>query len=393
MRGHQVDGSRRSFAITFKQIAGSGKASGELPQRQASLQPEAAYGIAIVVVPFGKQRREVPHLVAAFTNVPRLGNQLHPREHRAVFDRLKQRRLLAEPRRAAHHRRQVKTKTVDVERFHPIFQAFIRKMRHRRMAEVERVTATGPVVVITILSDPIIATVINSAHGERRTVEIAFRAVVQHHVQNHFDTGRMKRFHRITKLVPRLVRVDGVAGVERKHRQRVVAPVVAQPQSLQARLAGEMGDGQQLQRGDPQMFQIGDHGRMAERLIGAAHLFGNRRMEIGQPFYMGLVNHGVAPRRARRGIVFPVVAIAHHHAFWGHVGAVAVVGFPVADVENRVVFKLAVHAVGTRVNQQLCRVKPVPLSRRPGTVNAKTVMHPWPPTGQVTVPGIPGARR
>ena len=94
-------------------------------------------------------------------------------------------------------------------RFHPIFQAFIRKMRHRRMAEVERVTATGPVVVITILSDPIIATVINSAHGERRTVEIAFRAVVQHHVQNHFDTGRMKRFHRITKLVPRLVRVDG----------------------------------------------------------------------------------------------------------------------------------------------------------------------------------------
>ena len=393
VRGHQVDGGRRSFAIAFKQIAGSGKASGELPQRQISRQPESAYGIAIMVVPLGKQRREIAHLVAAFTNIPRLGNQLHLREHRTVSYRLKQRRLLAERRRASHHRCQVETKTVDVERFHPIFQACIRKMRHRRMAEVERVTATGPVVVITILSDPIIATVINSAHGERRTVEIAFRAVVQHHVQNHFDTRRMKRLHRIAKLIPRLVRVDGIARVERKHCQRVVAPVVAQPQPLQARLAGEMGDGQQLQSGDPEVFQIGDHGRMAERLIGAAHLFGDRRMEVGQPFYMGLIYNGVAPRRARRGIVFPVVVVTHHHAFRDDMGAVAVVGFPIAGVENRVIFKFALHAVGTRINQQLRRVKPVPLRRLPGTMNAKTVVHSKPPAGQVAVPGIPGACR
>ncbi|POZ40387.1 hypothetical protein C3730_25615, partial [Salmonella enterica] len=41
-----------------------------------------------------------------------------------------------------------------------------------RMAEIERVTATGPVVIITILSDPIIATVVDSAQGDERPVPI-----------------------------------------------------------------------------------------------------------------------------------------------------------------------------------------------------------------------------
>ena len=165
-----------------------------------------------MVVPLGKQRREIPHLIATLTDVPRLGDQFHLREHRAIFDGLKQRSLLAECRRASHNGRQVETKTVDVERLNPVFQAFISKMRNRRMAEVEGVTAAGPVLVIAILSDPIIATVINSAHGERRAVEIAFSAVVQHHVQNDLNARRVQRLHRITKLVPRRLRIGGVAG-------------------------------------------------------------------------------------------------------------------------------------------------------------------------------------
>ena len=98
---------------------------------------------------------------------------------------------------------------------------------------------------------------------------------------------------------------------------------------------------------------------MPERFIGPAHLFGDRRVQIRQPFHMRFVNDGIAPRRARRGIIFPVVEVVHHHAFWRERGTVAVVGFTVADVEYRVVFKLAVHTVRARVNQQLRRVKPV----------------------------------
>ena len=154
-----------------------------------------------------------------------------------------------------------------------------------------------------------------------------------------------------------------------------------------------MGDGEQFQRGDTEVFQIGNHRRMAECLIGAAHRVGDRRVQPGQPFDMRFINHGVAPRRARRSIVFPVVEVVHHHAFGHDRRAVAVVGLTVADVKQRVVFKLAIDAVRARVNQQLRRVKPVPLSRLPRTVYAKTVMHPRTPTGQVPVPDIPCARR
>ena len=350
MRRQQINGGRRAFAVALKEIARRGKAPGKFPQRQVPLQPEAAYGVAVVVVPLGKQRREIPDLITAFTNVPRLGNQLHLREHRTVFYRLKQWRLLAERRRASHDGRQVETKTVDVERLHPVFQAFIRKMRNRRMAEIERVTAAGPVLIIAIVPDPIIATVINSAHGERRAVEIAFCAVVQHHVQNDLNARRVERLHRIAELVPRLFRMDGIARLEREHRQRVIAPVVAQPQPLQTRLAGKMGDGEQFQSGDAEVFQVGNHGGMPERLVGAAHLFGDRRMQVGQPFDVGFINDGLAPRRLRRGIVFPVIKIVHHHAFWRDGRAVAVVGLAVAHVEERVIFKFAVHAVRARIN-------------------------------------------
>ena len=132
---------------------------------------------------------------------------------------------------------------------------------------------------------------------------------------------------------------------------------------------------------------------MPKRFIGATHLFRDRRVQIRQPFDVGFINHGIAPRRLRRGIVFPVVEIVHHHAFRRDGRAVAVVRFAIANVEQRVVFKLAVDAVRAWVYQQLRRVKPVSLSRLPGAVNAKTVVHPRPSSGQVTMPGIPRARR
>ena len=232
VRRYQVDGGRRTFAVALKEIAGTGKASCEFPQRQIARQPEAADGIAVVIVPLGKQRREISHLVAALTDVPRLGNQLHLRQHRAIFDCLKQRSLLAERRRAPHDGGQVETKTVDMEGFHPIFQALIRIMRYRRMAEIERVTAAGPVGVIAIFPDPIIATVINSALRERRAIEIAFGTVVEHHVQNDLNARRVECLHRIAELVPGFFRMGGIAGFKGEHRQRVVTPVVAQTKAL-----------------------------------------------------------------------------------------------------------------------------------------------------------------
>ncbi|MNR34253.1 hypothetical protein D3C85_1520050 [compost metagenome] len=127
-----------------------------------------------------------------------------------------------------------------MKRLNPVFQALVRKVRHCRMAEIERVTATGPVVIITVIPDPIIATVIDSAHRERGSVEIQLCAVVQHHVQNHFNSGLMQGFYRIAKFLSGALRMRGIARVEGKHRQRVIAPIIHQSESLQARFGDKM---------------------------------------------------------------------------------------------------------------------------------------------------------
>ncbi|MNI47513.1 hypothetical protein D3C73_1020380 [compost metagenome] len=94
-----------------------------------------------------------------------------------------------------------------------------------------------------------------------------------------------------------------------KHGYRVVAPVVRQPQPLQSRLAGEMHHGQQFQRSNAETLEIVDHHRMTERFVSAANLLRNVRVQIRQPFNMRFVDNGIAPRRARRGIVFPVIMV------------------------------------------------------------------------------------
>ncbi len=55
---------------------------------------------------------------------------------------------------------------------------------------------------------------------------------------------------------------------------------------------------------------------------------------------MGFINDGAAPRRARRGIIFPVIVINHHYAFRRNGGVVAIVRFIMTGVQQRVIFKL-----------------------------------------------------
>ncbi len=70
-----------------------------------------------------------------------------------------------------------------------------------RVAEIERIPAPGPVVIIAIFPYPIIATVVDSAQGDGGTFKIDFRAMVEHDIQNHLDTGGVQRLNRIAKLI------------------------------------------------------------------------------------------------------------------------------------------------------------------------------------------------
>ena len=58
---------------------------------------------------------------------------------------------------------------------------------------------------------------------------------------------------------------------------RVVAPVVAQPLLEQVTVVEEGVDRQQLDRGDAEVLEVGDHRRRGEAGVGAAQLRAARR--------------------------------------------------------------------------------------------------------------------
>ena len=126
------------------------------------------------------------------------------------MDRGKQRRILTKRRCTPHDGSQIKTKTIYMAGFNPIAQAFTCVFHNARMAQIEGVPTTGPVVVITIVPDPIIATVINSAQREDRPFEIQLGAVVQNDIENDLNPRFVQRFYRVAKLIKRTLRRSGL---------------------------------------------------------------------------------------------------------------------------------------------------------------------------------------
>ncbi len=67
------------------------------------LQPETTGNIAKMVIPFGEQRWEISHLIAARADIPGVPQSVSLRQHAVAADSLEQRRILAEFRRPPHH--------------------------------------------------------------------------------------------------------------------------------------------------------------------------------------------------------------------------------------------------------------------------------------------------
>src|SRR5687768_2915300 len=86
-----------------------------------------------------------------------------------------------------------------------------------------------------------------------------------------------------------------------------------------------------------------DGGRMCYPGVGAANFFRDFRMEFGQSFDMGLIDHGTVIRHLWLFITFPVKRIIDHYTFRNKGAAVggaeAQVFFLVADLvpEQRVI--------------------------------------------------------
>ena len=77
-------------AVVLVEVAGAGQALREFAGVRVAA-PEVADRVAVYAVPLRPQDREVADLVAALADVPRLGDQLHLREHRVLVDDVEER--------------------------------------------------------------------------------------------------------------------------------------------------------------------------------------------------------------------------------------------------------------------------------------------------------------
>ena len=243
------------------------------------------------------------------------------------------------------------------------------------MVNIQRVATAGPVLIIALLIEPVVAGIVDAAHGDRRANLIQFGGVVEHHIQHHFDTRSMQAFDRLLKLLQRHYArlTGGVTGIHRPERKGIVAPVVAEAELQQSRFAGEMGHRQQLKRGNPQLAQVIHHNRMTQRRVSPAQRFRNFRMLLRQAAHMGFINYRVAPRYARCDIALPVKIFGYYHTFRRNRGVVMRIGLRFAALKQRVIRNIAFHCAGAGINQQLCRVKAMSPLRRPGAINPVAV--------------------
>ena len=76
VRGDEVDRRVRATPATAVEVAGAGEPVAHAARLPLVALDEGAHGVAVHAVPLGPLVREVADLVAAFAEVPRLGDEL-----------------------------------------------------------------------------------------------------------------------------------------------------------------------------------------------------------------------------------------------------------------------------------------------------------------------------
>src|SRR4029078_875679 len=126
------------------EIAAAREPRRQLGERAAVAAPEAPYRVAVLAVPLRPFRREVPDLVPAFAQIPRLGDQLDLRQDRVLMNDVKERTELVDSMQlTSQSAREIEAEPVDVHLGHPVAQAVHDQLQHARAAHVERVAAAG----------------------------------------------------------------------------------------------------------------------------------------------------------------------------------------------------------------------------------------------------------
>ena len=273
----EVDGGHRPPRGALIEVGGPGQPRGEFAQRGRFAAPEVTDCVAVFAVPLRPLRREVAHLVPAGANVPRLGDQLDLRDDRVLLDEFEEGgQLVHVVELPGQGGGEVEAEPVHVHLGDPVPQGVHEQLQGVRVADVERVAGARVVHVVLLVAvhQPVVRRVVDALEGQRGAEVVAFGGVVVHHVQDHFDAGLVQVADHGLEFLDLLPDVAGGAvGVLRgEEADGVVAPVVVQALLLERAVIDELVDGHELDRGDAELLQVLDDGRVRNAGVGAALL-------------------------------------------------------------------------------------------------------------------------
>src|SRR6516165_6218088 len=124
----------------------------------------------------------------------------------------------------------IKPETVDVRLPDPVAQAFDDQLLRDRMVAVECVSATREVHVILQIPwhEEVMSAVIDAAERESWPLLIPFVGVIEHNVQNYFDSGPMQGLYHIAKFpqVATAFRADTKSRLRGEVANRAIPPVI-----------------------------------------------------------------------------------------------------------------------------------------------------------------------
>ncbi len=110
----------------------------------------------------------------------------------------------------------------------PIAKAIDHHVARHRMIAVQRVAATGEVVVITFRREHVVGLIVDAAKRNHRPAMIAFSRVVEHDIQNYFDTVPVQFLDGCLQLVDLHPEPAGrsIPGFRGKKCDGAVAPII-----------------------------------------------------------------------------------------------------------------------------------------------------------------------
>ena len=202
MGGDEIDSARGRLAV-LKQIGRAGEPRRQFADHARIAAPEFARRVAELVVPLAPAGGKAPDLIAARADVPRLGDQLEVAQQRVLRDGREQGRVRVEAFRAAAERGgEVEAEAVNSAVKRPGAQGVHRKAQRRGMIEPQNIAAAGVVDIAGAVGgiEAVGDRVVEPAQAERRAVLVALAGMVEHHVDQHFEAGRLQARRRSRAL-------------------------------------------------------------------------------------------------------------------------------------------------------------------------------------------------